>query len=148
MSAMPINPKDFGAVEAPTVKIDPAQFGAMANIDEERGAPPGVRESVGASKKPEDKLTTLQSYYPDAKPWGSDNFVYTDHETGNQTLYNPKGLDMGDVLENTRVLFEFLGGSVAGGLAIAGGQLGPQALTPEEIITVPLATGVGAGLGG
>ena len=148
MSAIPVNPEDFGAVVAPTVKIDPAQFGAMANIDEERGAPPGVRESVGASKKPEDKLTTLQSYYPDAKPWGSDNFVYTDHETGNQTLYNPKGLDMGDVRENTRIFFEFLGGAVGGTAATIAGQLGPQALTPEEIITVPLATGAGAAVGG
>lgn len=142
---MPINPEDFGAT---TVTIDPEQFGAIANVDEERGAPARVRASVSASKTPQDRLSTLQMFYPDAQPWGQDNFVYTDPETKNRTLYNPKGLDMGDVTESTRMIYEFLGGAIGGGAALVAGQMGPQALAPEEIITVPTATGLGAAAGG
>ena len=47
---MTVNPEDFGAIKA--VKIDPAQFGAIANVDSERGAPLGVRNAVGAAATP------------------------------------------------------------------------------------------------
>ena len=144
---MSVNPEDFGAVSA-TVKIDPTQFGAISNIDEERGAPARIRTAVGASKKPDDKLATLKAYYPDAQPWGADNFVFTDPDTGNRTLYNPKGLDVGDVSENARMVFEFLGGSAGGAFAAVAGQMGPQIATPEEIVTIPLAVGGGAAMGG
>jgi hypothetical protein len=140
-----VDPTDFGAVK---VTIDPAEFGAVANVDEEAGAPMGVRTAVGSSTTPEDKLSTLQRYYPDARPWGTDNFLYTDEKTGNNTLFNPKGVDMGDVHSNGRLIAEFIGGSVGGAVAAVGGQLGPQALTPEEVVTVPLAVGVGAEMAG
>jgi len=139
-----INPADFGAVE---VKINPADFGAV-QVDDERGAPIRVRNAVGASKTPQDKLSTLQTYYPDATPWGDGNFIFTDPDTSNKTLYNPKGMDMGDVSENARMIFEFLGGSIGGAAAVIAGQAGPQVFTPEEIVTVPLAVGLGSAIGG
>jgi hypothetical protein len=55
---------------------------------------------------------------------------------------------MGDVHESGRMIFEFLGGSIGGAVALVGGQLGPQVATPEEIVTVPAAVGVGAAAGG
>jgi len=131
--------------KTPWGEYDPS---AIQQIDEERGAPSQVRTAVGASKRMDDKLATLQQYYPDATPWGADNFVFTDPDTGNKTLFNPKGLDMGDVSENARMIFEFIGGSIGGAGAAIAGQLGPQALTPEEIVTVPLAYGIGAAAGG
>lgn len=139
--------EDFAPSEElmPWASYDPS---AIQQIDEERGAPMPVRSAVGASKKPEDKLATLQAYYPDATPWGVDNFVFTDPGTGNKTLFNPKGLDMGDVSENARMAFEFLGGSIGGAVAAVAGQLGPQVATPEEIVTVPAAFGLGAAAGG
>ena len=149
---MTVNPEEFGAVTQPTseriARIDPSQFGGMANIDEERGAPVRVRVSVGASKTPEDKLSTIQTYYPDAQPWGNDNFIFTDPDTKIKTLFNPKGLDMGDMSENARMIAEFIGGSAAGTAMTIAGQMGPQVATPEEAVTVPLAYGVGAAAGG
>jgi hypothetical protein len=141
------NPSEFGA-EPLEMTIDPNQFGALADVDEESGAPLRVRAAVGASVKPEDKLATLQTYYPDAKEWGDGNYRYTDQSTGNMTLFNPKGIDMGDVSENARMVFEFLGGAAGGTAAVVSGQLGPQIATPEELVTVPAAVGVGAAAGG
>ena len=140
-----IDPSQFGATES---TADPSQFGAIPEIDQERGAPLRVRTAVGASKKMDDKLATLQQYYPDATPWGEDNFVFTDPDTGNKTLYNPSGLDAGDVSESARMIFEFVGGSIGGLTALAAGQMGPQIAAPEEFVTVPLAYGGGAAIGG
>lgn len=144
---MPFNPEEFGA-QPIEVTFDPVQFGGMANIDEEKGAPMSVRNAVSGAATPQDKLDTLKLYYPDAQPWGSDNFTYNDPDTGNRTLFNPKGLDMGDVSENARMVFEFVGGGLGAMAAGLGGQLGPQVATPEEIVTIPLAAGVGAAAGG
>jgi hypothetical protein len=144
---MTLDPTQFGA-QPLEVSIDPTQFGGLTAVDEEVGAPLRVRTAVGAAAKPSDKLETLKTYYPDARSWGGDNFIYTDPTTGNQTLYNPKGMDTGDVSENARMIFEFLGGTAGGAIAVAAGQLGPQIATPEEIVTVPAAVGVGSAIGG
>lgn len=120
--------------------------------DLKTGAQPYIRAIVGSVKKPEDRLGTLQKYYPDAEPYGDDNFLFTHPETGLKTLYNPKGLDKGDIASGTRELMigagSTVGATLAGGGALVAGQLGPQIATPEEIITVPLAATTGAGLGG
>lgn len=129
----------------PWGEFDPS---AIQQIDEERGAPSVVRLTVGAAKKMDDKLATLQKYYPDATPWGEDNFVFTDPDTGNKTLYNPKGLDMDDVSESARMIFEFVGGAAGGAAAVVVGQMGPQIATPEEIATVPIGYGLGAAAAG
>ena len=141
------DPAQFGG-QPIEVTFDPSQFGAAINIDEERGAPSRIRTAVGAAATPQDKLDTIKLYYPDAKPWGNDNYIFNNPDTGTQTLFNPKGLDMGDVSENARMVFEFVGGGIGGAAAVVGGQLGPQIATPEEIVTVPLAVGVGAAGGG
>jgi hypothetical protein len=142
-----INPEDFGA-KLITTETDPSQFGAVQDVNEVTGAPLRVRGAVGASKTPEDKLATLKSYYPDAAQWGEENFIYTDPETSQKTLYNPKGLDYGDISEEARMVFEFFGGGAGAVGAVIAGQAGPQLLAPEEIMTVPLATGLGAAAGG
>ena len=42
-----------------------------------------------------------------------------------------------------------IGGAIAGaGAAAVGGQLGPQVATPEELVTVPVAAGIGMQIGG
>ena len=78
-----------------------------SEIDRTTGAPANVRFSVGAAQSPEDKLATLQIYYPDAlrvedldpqngaMEFGSGNYVYEDPETGRLTLFdefNPKNV--------------------------------------------------------
>ena len=122
-------------------------------VNVHKGAPAFVRAKVGGVAKPADKLATLRKYYPDAKPHGDDNFIFTDTETGEKTLYNPEGFDagLGDAASLTREAFVAtgagIGGSIAGGSAAIMGQLGPQAAVPEELITVPMFTAGGSTIG-
>jgi hypothetical protein len=90
-------------------------------IDKRRGAPGRVREAVGSGPE-QDRLANIQRYYPDAQAYGDDNFVFTDPETQRATLYNPPGLDMGDVSSVARDLVS-AGGSTIG--AILGAPAGP-----------------------
>jgi len=124
------NPWEAFTGAGPWGDFDPT---AIQQIDEKRGAPSRVRMSVGASSKPEDKLSTLKKYYPDATVWGDDNFVYTDPDTKTKVLFNPEGLDMGDVHENARMVAEFIGGSAAGTAAVIAGQAGPQVPRREPV---------------
>lgn len=106
-------------------------------LDPLSGAPASVRGVVGMeSRAPEDRLATLQQYYPDAVPYGDKNFVFTDPSSGKPTRYNPPGLELGDVTQAGRGIAEALGG-IAGGL-VGGAGGGPAA---------PLTTAAGVGLG-
>ena len=87
-------------------KSDADQFLVLAeqqlldSIDDQVGAPFDVRAQVMAAQSPEDRLNTLRKFYPDAIPvgvlspqfgeqrFGRNNFVYTDPETGNLTLFD------------------------------------------------------------
>jgi len=113
-------------------------------IDTSTGAPKKVRAIVGNFDDPTRRLEAIKQYYPDAvstagTPMGEDNFIYTDPDTGQRTLYNPKGFDMGDVVSVGRDIFSGVGGAVGGAAALVGGIAGPQAATPEEFYTVPAA---------
>lgn len=85
------------------------------------GAPMNVRALVGAAPTPEDRLATLRKTFPDAQPYGDENFVYTDPK-GVRTLYNPEGLDMGDVPSVGPEIAQGIGG-IAGGVAGAPGGI-------------------------
>ncbi len=105
------------------------------DVDGVRGAPAEVRAAVSTSRKPTDQLATLQNYYPDARPYGDDNFIYTDPETNRQTVFNPEGFDMGDVVEYGRLVPEIIGG-IGGGIAgAAGGSAVPVVGTTAGGIT-------------
>ena len=113
-------------------------------IDTSTGAPKKVRAIVGNFDDPTRRLEAIKQYYPDAvstagTPMGEDNFIYTNPATGQKTLYNPKGLDMGDYVSVGRDIVSGVAGTVGGAAALVGGQLGPQAATPEEFVTVPAA---------
>ena len=113
-------------------------------IDTSTGAPKKVRAIVGNFDDPTRRLEAIKQYYTDAvstagTPMGEDNFIYTDPDTGQRTLYNPKGFDMGDVVSVGRDIFSGVGGAVGGAAALVGGIAGPQAATPEEFYTVPAA---------
>ncbi|MCF7985195.1 MAG: hypothetical protein K9L70_12390 [Thiohalocapsa sp.] len=90
------------------------------------GAPPMVRAAVGAADLPRDRLSTLQGFYPDARPYGDDNFAYTD-PTGQTRLYNPKGLDRGDFASILPEAGEFIGGTLGALAGTAGGIPGAMA---------------------
>ena len=107
-------------------------------VDSTSGAPLKVRAVVGNFDDPERRLKALQEFYPDAVPFGDDNFIFT-NEKGVQAIYNPTGLDTGDYISVGRDIFSTIAGGTSAVAAAVGGQLGPQVLTPEELVTVPAA---------
>ena len=102
-------------------------------VDTKRGAPWRVREAVGAAATPQDRLATIRRFYPDAIAFGDDNFIFKDATTGRPTIYNPKGLDLGDIPSITPEIAEAGGGVIGGAVAL------PTAN--------PLAIAAGIGLG-
>ncbi|WVT74023.1 hypothetical protein QM996_02595 [Sinorhizobium chiapasense] len=111
------------------------------NLDRSLRVPSLLRAEVGALNKPEDRLAAIRKTYPDAQPYGEDNFIYTSPETGNTGLYNPEGLDWGDWMSLLPEAGEMVGAGVgAAGGAVGGGFVGSA---------VPvLGTGAGAVTGG
>jgi|TARA_R100000084_G_scaffold29021_1_gene10540 hypothetical protein len=125
------------------------------NLDQTTGAPANVRYAVGAAQSPEDKLATLQQFYPDAMPveildpdlgaqeYGRGNYVFTNPDTGKLTLFdefNPKFLgipiptgrdiflDAGpEVAETVGSIGGFIGGGIGGAYAspFTGGVVNP-----------------------
>lgn len=139
-------PEGFTLIQESSSEL-PDGFTLIEEVDETSGAPNSVRMAVAAAKTPEDKLATLRNYYPDAQEHEG-NFLFTDPGTGRKTIFNPEGFELGDALEFGREAAEIAGGGIGGAVAAVGGQLGPQALTPEELVTVPAAVGVGATIAG
>lgn len=120
-----------------------------SDIDRDKGAPVNVRLRVGAAHTEKDRLATLQKFYPDAQPFGDDNFIFTDPETGRPTLYNEEGWtpSLGDVASVGREISGGVGGALGGaGGAVAGGVggLGVGAV-PGAIVGAGLGTAGGEG---
>ncbi len=113
-------------------------------IDTERGTPAAVRRDVGGAPNPQARLATMRRYYPDAEPYGDDNFVFTDPDTGRPTLYNPPGPDWGDIPAVLPEISEAVGGVLGGALAA------PLALATAiptggaSLLNIPLGVGLGA----
>ena len=110
-----------------------------AGVDQTTGAPAQVRAAVGPEYRgPDDRLATLRNFYPDAQMFGDGNFIFT--EDGKTRLYNPKGVDVGDLAEYGRIIPEMLGGAVGGTIAAA-------TAAPTGMLAAPVAVPVGIGLG-
>lgn len=114
----------------PTVTVD-------AVADTKSGVPFGVRQAVGGARTPADKLSTLRQWYPDATPYGQDNFLITDPKTGRPTLVNPPGFDVGDIGGVAPELAEIAGGTV-------GGVIGAASPVPGGMV---MGVGLGAAAG-
>ena len=105
-------------------RLDKA-LSAAGKIDSS-GAPPKVRALVGAAPE-KDRLATLRKFFPDARPSpDGTNFLFRNPATGKVTVYNPKGLDIGDVASVAREGGQAIGGALGaiGGAAIGGGLPG------------------------
>jgi hypothetical protein len=136
-----------------------------SGIDRTTGAPSNVRFSVGAAQSPEDKLATLQVFYPDAMrvedldpqngamEFGYGNFAFTNPETGKLTLYdefNPKflgvpiptGRDFLDAGPEVAETVGAIGGMIGGG--IGGAYAAPVTAGIVNPVTGAIA---GEGLG-
>ncbi len=117
------------------------------SVDIKTGAPGSVRAAVSAAQKPDDRLATLKQFYPDALPvevfdpqngaarFGRGNFVYTNPENGQLTLFDedlrlfglsvPGLRDFIDVGPEIAETVGAVGGAIAGGtVGTAGGPVG------------------------
>jgi hypothetical protein len=115
-----------GAPEAWTERYSVAPTAVKAKRAapyEAEGAPYTVRGVVGSARDP-DKLATLKRYYPDAEQTDDGNFIFTDPTNKKRTLYNPKGLDLGDFASLVRQYAETIGGTVGGGAGFVAGGIG------------------------
>nr|WP_278422763.1 hypothetical protein [Brucella anthropi] len=112
----------------------------IENLDKDLRVPKSLRVEVGALNKPEDRLKAIRKTFPSAQPYGDDNFIYTDPETGKTGLYNPEGLDWGDW---GSLLPEF-GEMIGAGVGAVGGAIGAGAA--GSVVPV-LGTGAGAASG-
>jgi hypothetical protein len=125
-----------------------------ANIDDSEDAPAMVRMQVGALDKPEDRLAALRKTYPDAKPYGDDNFIYTD-ENGKVRQYNTESWfpGLGDLASIAPEVGETVGGAgggLLGALLGAGTGAGTGAVAGSVVPGPGTAAGAigGAGYGG
>jgi hypothetical protein len=116
-------------------------------IDRKRGAPARVRKMVGDAKTPDERLATIRKVYQDAQPYGDDNFVFTDPESGRPTLYNPKGLDYGDVASVARETMIGVGSSLGAAFGGAGGFVAGIPTGPGALLSGTGGAMAGAGLG-
>ena len=126
------------------------------SVDTTTGAPFEVRAFVNAAQREDDRLTTLRKYYPDALPveqrfengadrFGQGNFVYTDPETGQLTLFDEDSRILGfpypgltDLTADIGPEFaEFVGGTSAG---IGAAALAGTAASPTLLGAIPAAT--------
>ena len=117
-------------------------------VDKKTGAPGRVRMLVGSAPET-DRLANLKRFYPDAVPYGDDgNFVFSDPGTGKPTLYNPKGLDTGDVASVAREGAQAVGGGLGAAFGGAGGfVLGTPGGPPGQLAVGSRGAVLGAGLG-
>ncbi len=120
---------------------------AREPIDKSQGASIAARAAVGSVSKPEDRLTTIRKFYSDASPHGNDNFVFKHPETGKKTLYNPEGLDIGDVASVGPEAAEMVGGAAGAALAVAPAAAAVPATAGASLLAVPAAYGLGAAAG-
>ncbi|MBU6188413.1 MAG: hypothetical protein KGR68_03770 [Betaproteobacteria bacterium] len=106
-----------------------------------------MRAAVGNAQTPEDRLATLRRFAPDARPFGTDNFVYTDRRTGRLTVYNPKGLDRGDFASIMPEVGEMAGGAIGAAAIIPPAVAGAPATGGASFLAVPAGVGLGAAAG-
>jgi len=116
------------------------------------GAPAKVRSIVDNFKRePEKMLSVLRQFYSDTYPLevgGEPNFIFYEPNEDVWRVYNPKGLDFGDVVGFGRELAQTGGGIVGGATAVALGQVPPLTAVPDEAVTVPAFAAAGSTLTG
>ncbi|WP_426313465.1 phage tail tip lysozyme [Methylobacterium fujisawaense] len=118
----------FGAVATPVQHASPSAAPAAAakppefKFNDKAEAPASLRFEIDALSKPQDQLTALRKYHPEAQPYDGDNFIYK-NDMGEWQKYNNKGWmpSLGDIAGAAPMLAEMIGGGVG---AIGGAALG------------------------
>lgn len=109
-------------------------------------APVSTRVEIGALSKPEDRLAALRKTYPDAQPYGEDNFIFTNPETGKVNQYNRSSWmpSLGDIAS---VIPEASEAAFGGLGAILGGAAGSLLPGPGTLAGSIGGAGVGSAAG-
>lgn len=119
-----------------------------AGIDRKTGAGWRAREATGNALKPEDRLASLRNFYPDAIPYGEDNFIFTNPENGRVTLYNPEGFQINDIASVLREVTIGAGAVTVGALGAVGGLIvGAPAGPGGSAVTGTKGAIMGSGIG-
>jgi hypothetical protein len=106
----------------------------------QRGAPAKVRAAVASVQKNSDQLAALRKFYKDARPYGTDNFIFRDPKNENRwTIFNPRGVDTGDVAASGRLAANVVGG-------VLGGAVGSLAAPVAGTVVGGAAGATGAGV--
>ena len=110
--------------------------------DVSSGAPAGTRMAVASAHQDIDRLATIRKHFPDAQPYGEDNFIFTHPQTGKPTLMRPEGWmpTVGGAAALAPDVIEMLGGAAGAGMATAAGV--PTA--GASALAIPAAAGAGA----
>ncbi|MCZ7926180.1 hypothetical protein [Agrobacterium pusense] len=109
----------------------------------EKEAPASFRVSIAGLTKPEDIERAVKARYPDAQPWGDQNYVMTDPDTGETIVLNQEGWipSWGDVAQATP---EIVGGVLGTGGSILGAAAG---LGAASLPAAAAGAGIGYGAG-
>lgn len=118
-----------------------------SNMDRKTGAPYAWRKQVGDALKHEDKLATLRKFAPDAMPFDDDNFVYTNPKNGRTTLFNPRGLDTGDIFGSAREISIGVGSTLGATFGFMGGTIAGAPMGPGAFASGAMGGAAGAGWG-
>jgi len=127
--------------------LEAAEQDLANSLDTKTGAPFRIRAMVAAAQSAEDQLATIRQEYPDALPvdvfmkggadqYGVGNFVYTNPETGQPTLFDEDGggrlfgLTLADITADIGPELAETAGAIGGGIAgmIGGASAGTVAL--------------------
>jgi len=104
------------------------------DIDRSTGVDYGTRMLLGDMPM-NDQLKTMENRYPDSKPKiepksimlgnETDNISFTHPETGERTMVNPSGFDIGDLMQKHRPLAKAVGQATGAGLGATAGLATP-----------------------
>lgn len=95
--------------------------------DKKTGASMWARALAGRVDDPAQKLAVVQKLYPDAQAYGDGNYTFRDPQTGKLTLFNPEGLDMGDIPGVGREITQAVTSTLGAVAGAPGGPLGAAA---------------------
>ncbi len=116
-------------------------------VDKYTGASALSRAALGSVDLPQDRLPTIRLYYPDAEPYGPDNYVFTHPDTGRPTLFNEKGMSVGDFTHYGKEALQMAGSTVMGAMGATAGALAGAPTGPGAAMTSAKGAMLGSGIG-
>ena len=149
--------KEYGDVTDSFIN-ELAQARLLASVDTKTGAPANVRAAVSAAQTETDRLATLKNFYPDAVPvqaldpefgvakFGYGNFVYTNPETGQLTLFDEDLKLFGMSVPGLRDFVD-VGPEIAETAGAIGGALYGATIAAPTVVGIPAGAVAGEAIG-